>query len=71
MIPGSDPRDEIRQFVLSPSRPQNDAAVLVDSERYAISFTEARLPGYCQRNPDSQAVPPFRNHGFVSHMYLL
>src|SRR6266545_4070066 len=58
-ILGSDPSDEVGQLVPSPCWAQDDAAVLVDGQGYTISLTEARLPGYRQRNPDSQAIPPF------------
>src|SRR2546430_876939 len=70
-VPGRDPRDEVRQFVLSPSRAQDDAPFPVEGERHAISFPEAGLFGDRERDPDRQAVPPFRNRGFISHMYLL
>src|ERR1035437_3097323 len=68
---GSDPGDEFRQFVPSPRRAQDDAAIAVESQRDTISLTEAGLSGDHQRNPDGQTVAPFRNPGFILHMYLL
>src|ERR1039458_10025572 len=70
-IPGRDPSDEFCQFVPSPGRAQDDAAIPVESQRDTVSFAEACLFGYRQRNPDSQTVPPFRNRGFISHRCLL
>src|ERR1017187_2393818 len=70
-IPGCDPGDEFRQFVPSPGRAQDDAAAAVESKRHTISLAEAGLFGDRQWNPDGQTVPPFRNRGFILHVYLL
>src|ERR1017187_7364005 len=70
-IPGCDPGDQFRQFGPSPGRTQDDDALAVESQRYTISLPEAGLSGDRQRNPDGQAVPPFRDLGFILHMYLL
>src|ERR1700693_4306411 len=69
--PGYLSRDQFRQFVLPPGWAQDDTAVAVKSQRQPVSFVEARRFGDRLRNPDRQAVPPFGNRGFISHMYLL
>ena len=50
-------RHKFRQFVLLPVGAQDDAAVLVESQRQTVCFVEAGLSGNCLRNPDCQAVP--------------
>ena len=70
-ILGRDLGNEFRQFVPSPGWAQDNAAVTVEGQRHRVSLTEAGLLGDRQRNPDSQAVPPFRNRGFILHVYLL
>src|ERR1039457_5310777 len=70
-ILGCDPCDEFRQFVPPPGWAQDDAAIAVEIQRHTISLTEAGLFSDRQRNPDGQTVPPFRNRGFISHVYLL
>src|ERR1051326_244769 len=62
-----DPGDELRQLILPPGRAQNNSAVSVRSEEHAISVPKACLFGDRERNPHSQAVPPFRNCRFIRH----
>jgi hypothetical protein len=68
---GRDPGNEVGEIVLSPRRAQEDRSISREDHFYTIALTEARLFGYCQRNPNRQTVPPFRDGRFLSHMYLL
>jgi hypothetical protein len=70
-VPGRDPGDELRQLVTPPGWAQDDAAVTVEGQRNAVSFTDAGLFGYRKGNSDSEAVPPLRNGRYIAHAYLL
>jgi hypothetical protein len=43
---GGDPSNQVRQFVLSPGRAQDDASGSVEGQFHTISFPEAGLFGY-------------------------
>jgi hypothetical protein len=63
--------DKFRQFVRLPGRTQNYGSVAIESQLHTISLSEAGLFRDRKRDTDGQAVPPFRDSGFISHMYLL